>query len=102
MNEFSRNDIIAKLNLGDKIAHLSNPCIAIREDQIGMHSDSQWFVHGDIVELLSTNIISDFVATHPDYGRVEGNLDEFVFATEEGINDFLDHIEIEVIDLDEE
>ncbi len=58
---------------------------------LGYHEESGWTVEGKVMEDYY-EWINDFVATHPTYGRIEGNFQVKVSADSlEALNHFLEH-----------
>ena len=58
---------------------------------LGYHEDSWWTIEGEIHEDYY-EWVNDFVATHPIYGKIEGNFETEVTAkSQEALDHFLEH-----------
>lgn len=60
-------------------------------DDLGYHEKSGWTIEGHVwVDYYGW--INDFVATHPVYGRIEGDFEVSVTAeSQEALDHFLEH-----------
>lgn len=63
----------------------------LRPDDLGYHEDSWWTIEGLVLEDYY-EWVSDFVATHPIYGKIEGNFESEVTAeSQKALDHFLEH-----------
>lgn len=61
----------------------------LNPDNLGYHEDSGWTIEGHVWEDYY-EWINEFVATHPVYGKIEGDFEKEVTAeSEEALNHFL-------------
>jgi hypothetical protein len=51
----------------------------LRPEDLGFHEESGWTIEGEIHEDYY-EWVNDFVATHPVYGKIEGNFEKEVTA----------------------
>ena len=66
-----------------------NACHHYGEFSYLLHADG-WLIAGEVIEDYCL-WVNEFVAAHPQYGRVWGNFEKVVYAdTEEGFRNFYD------------
>lgn len=86
----SGEDFLKKFKLDE--GRVRTPCAAVTLDPDcwGYHSQSGWTVYADTIEEAGISWISDFLAKHPKYGKVRGDLEKTVYYTsDEGLEDFI-------------
>lgn len=79
----SGEDFLKKFKLAE--GWVRTPCAAITLDSDcwGYHSQSGWTVYADTIEEAGISWISDFLAKHPKYGKVRGDLEKTLYYTSE-------------------
>lgn len=79
----SGEDFLKKFNLAE--GWVRTPCAAITLDSDcwGYNSQSGWTLYADTIEEAGISWISDFLAKHPKYGKVRGDLEKTLYYTSE-------------------
>ena len=80
--------------------NMMNLAVTLNPDFVG-ENDSGWVIAGDIIRDYY-EWVNDFTATHPDYGKVWGNFEGYVYAdSQEAYEHFLEHHRPDVWDYED-
>ena len=87
----SGEDFLKKFKLDEGWERTPCAAVTLDPDCWGYNSQSGWTVYADTVEEAGISWISDFLAKHPKYGKVRGDLEKTLYySSEKALKRFAD------------